>query len=79
METVKLQSRVGKDGILKLEVPVNMTDTDLEVLLVVQPIETEQTGRDKWLDFLEQTAGILGDDPMARPPQGDYEVREPVE
>src|SRR5687767_7346122 len=39
METIKLQSRVSKDGILRLEVPVNASDTEIEVVLVVQPMK----------------------------------------
>ncbi|WP_414543858.1 MULTISPECIES: ribbon-helix-helix domain-containing protein [Nostocaceae] len=29
--------------------------------------------------FFEQTAGCLQDDPLVRYPQGEYEVREPLE
>jgi hypothetical protein len=29
--------------------------------------------------FFERTAGSLTDDPMERPPQGDYEVRDEIE
>lgn len=30
-------------------------------------------------NFFEQTAGCLQDDPLVRYPQGEYEVREPLE
>ena len=36
MESVKLQARVGADGILRLEVPLDVKNVDLEVLLVFQ-------------------------------------------
>ncbi len=78
METIRVQSRVGEDGILRLQVPVGVVNTELDVVLVVQPLG-EQTEQDEWLSFLERTAGILADDPITRPPQGDYETREPVE
>ncbi len=29
--------------------------------------------------FFERTYGSLADDPMERPPQGDYEVRDEIE
>ena len=29
--------------------------------------------------FFERTAGSLADDPIERPPQGDYEVRDEIE
>ena len=38
METITLHSRVGADGLLKLQVPVNLTNTELKVVLVVQPV-----------------------------------------
>jgi len=78
VETIRVQSRVGEDGILRLQVPVGVVNTELDVVLVVQPLG-EQTEQDEWLSFLERTAGILADDPITRPPQGDYETREPVE
>lgn len=79
METIKLRSYVGEDGVLKLEVPISVTDTELEVVLVVQPVREERAEQSEWLAFLERTAGILADDPIDRPPQGGYDVREPVE
>ena len=38
METITLHSRVGADGLLKLQVPVNLTNTELDVVLIVQPV-----------------------------------------
>lgn len=38
METITLHSRVGADGLLKLLVPVKLTNTDLDcVVVIVQP------------------------------------------
>lgn len=79
METIKTHARVGKDGVLKLQVPLGLTDTDLEVLVIVQPIKPSVTSREEWLAFIERTAGSLADDPIERPPQGEYEIREPLE
>ena len=79
METIKAHARVGKDGLLKLEVPVNLKNVDLEVVLVIQTLPKADDDREEWLAFLEQTAGSLSDDPIKRPPQGDYDVREAIE
>ena len=38
METITLHSRVGADGLLKLQVPVHLTNTELDVVLIVQPV-----------------------------------------
>ncbi len=34
--------------------------------------------RIRWLAFIERTAGSLADDPIERPPQGDFETRDPL-
>ena len=38
MQSLTLHTRVGKDGILKLEMPIDMTDTELEIVLIFTPI-----------------------------------------
>ncbi len=38
MQSITLQSHVGADGVLKLQVPVGIANADLEVMVVVQPI-----------------------------------------
>jgi len=38
MQSATLHSHVGSDGILQLKVPPNFTNTDLTVVLTIQPI-----------------------------------------
>jgi hypothetical protein len=38
MQKVTLHSHVGSDGILQLKVPLDFTNTDLTVILTVQPV-----------------------------------------
>ncbi len=38
METMKLRSHIGTDGILQIEAPTNLKDTSVEVVVVVQPL-----------------------------------------
>lgn len=66
METIKTQARVGKDGVLKLEVPLDLKNVDLEVLIVVQPIHEVEEDQDEWLAFLERTASSLSTNPIKR-------------
>jgi hypothetical protein len=40
METIKLTAQVGADGMLNLQVPVSMTNAELEVIMVVQAVST---------------------------------------
>jgi hypothetical protein len=85
MESIKLQSHVGPDGVLKLEVPVGLSNVEYEVMVIMQPVHTatpsspetaklspEEPG---WPPgFFEQTEGSLEDDPIKRPSQGPYET-----
>jgi hypothetical protein len=81
MRNVHTRSRVGRDGLLKLEIPTELSETDIDVVVVYQPIETasakptpEEPG---WPPhFFEETAGQWQGEPLTREPQGEYEVRE---
>jgi len=84
MDSIKLRSHVGPDGILKLEVPVGVVNTDLDVVVSVEPVDNgaggktlEELGWPK--GFFEETAGAWAGEPLVREPQGVYEVRKPLE
>jgi len=78
MQSVKLQSWVGEDGVLRLELPLMLKNMGLELLIVFQPITPEAPAVDLgWpVGYFEQTYGSFQDDPLERPPQGEFEVRE---
>jgi len=38
MQSIKVRSHVGSDGILHLDIPVGVNDADLEVTVTVQPV-----------------------------------------
>ncbi len=73
MQSITLHTRVGKDGILKLETPIGMSDTELEVVLVLNPIIESVAG---WPpDFFTEVVGEWQGEPLVREPQGQYETR----
>jgi len=81
MQSIKVRSRVGADGMLHLQIPGGIKDTDLEVIVVFQPIvpATEaKTPEDLgWSPgFFERTFGCFQDEPLVRGEQGEYEIRE---
>ena len=84
MQSLTLHTRVGKDGILKLEMPIGLRDAEVEVILVVN--QTSEKGKFQpakkakgWPPgFFEATFGSLPDFPK-RASQGDYETREALE
>ena len=80
METIKLRTAVGEDGILKLELPTHVTNRELEVLVVMQLLEEEEVDELGWpKGFFDRTYGSLADDPIERPPQLPLEVRDEIE
>ncbi len=79
METITLHSRVGADGLLKLQVPVKMTNTDLEVVLIVQPVASAGQEHGWPPGFFEQTYGSFRDQPLVREAQGEYEIRDELD
>lgn len=84
MRSIKLKSRIGPDGILHLDIPVGLTDKDLEVMIIFQAIELKTTASPPkglgWPPgFFERTAGSIQDETFIRHPQGDFEEREPFE
>ncbi|NMG22246.1 hypothetical protein [Brasilonema bromeliae] len=43
METMKVRSHIGADGILQIQMPTDFKDTSVEVVLVVQPLSEQET------------------------------------
>ncbi len=60
MESIKVRQRVGADGMLRLELPVGLTDVDVEVMVIYQPVPSV-TGVGRSLASLY---GICADDPI---------------
>jgi hypothetical protein len=86
MQSIKIRSYVGKDGMLHLDIPVDLQETELEVTITVKPVRqtidllTEEEIKNlEWHDFINMTYGCLADDPITRYPQGEYEEREEIE
>jgi hypothetical protein len=42
METIKFKAHIGRDGLLKLDLPTGVTNRELEVVVVMQPLEAEE-------------------------------------
>jgi len=43
METMKHIAHIGTDGILQIMMPTDFQDTSVEVVVVVQPLSSEET------------------------------------
>ena len=60
METLKVSQRVGKDGILHLDIPVGFKDQDVEVMVIYQAVPSEAST----VMALEDLNGVCADDPI---------------
>lgn len=74
METLRLTTRVGSDGLVKLEIPTDLTNQDVEIVVVMQPLEREALDAMGYpVGYFEETYGMFAADPLERnqPPQPD--------
>lgn len=60
MESIKVHQRVGQDGILHLDLPIGLTAQDVDVMVIYQPAQGEETSEQS----LEQLYGVCADDPI---------------
>jgi hypothetical protein len=47
MESIKVRSHVGADGMLTIQMPPNLKEKDVEVVVVVQPLESDKKVAEK--------------------------------
>jgi hypothetical protein len=61
MRSILIRSRVGADGVLHLDVPSNLVETDVEVMVILQPVRPSDLGRTEELawstGFFESVVG----------------------
>ena len=73
MVTIPIRTRLEPDGTLELRVPTGLPESDVEVVIVVQPAKADSS----WPPgFFEETYGAFAETPLERPDQGAWEVRE---
>ncbi|WP_071190242.1 hypothetical protein [Trichormus sp. NMC-1] len=77
METITINSHVGQDGILRLDIPVNISNADLTVTIIVKPSdnyqqESKPKGKGWPANFFEETSGCLKDSPLIIDSEGVF-------
>lgn len=80
MQSVTVRSHIGADGILNLQIPVELKDVDVEVVVTMRPLEIDEiealAQSNGWpLGFFTQTMGKWEGEPLVREHQGEYEER----
>jgi hypothetical protein len=78
MSRVEVVSRVGSDGVLRLDVPLTPADAGREVRVTVEPLPGRTMTQEEWQAFINRTAGSISDPEFRRWEQGEFEEREPL-
>jgi hypothetical protein len=80
MKTIRTRSHVGSDGMLELKLDSGVRETDVEVVVVVQPVQQagwkSEAEKEAWRRFVNETAGAWQGEPLEWPEQGEFEKRE---
>jgi len=80
MQTITLKARADHNGVVKLEIPTNLADQEMEIVLVIQRLEGQAVDKMGYpIGYFDETYGSLADDPIERnqPPYAD--VRDEIE
>lgn len=87
MESIKIRTYIGDDGILQIQLPPEIANQELDVVIVFQPViqksiqsptETpEEIGYSR--KFVEEVIGSWEGDPLERPEQLPFEEREEIQ
>jgi hypothetical protein len=78
MHRLVVQSRVGSDGVLHIDIPMGKEVADREVQVTIVPIQMGPSPmtQEEWRQFVMETAGSITDPSFVRHEQGAYEQRE---
>jgi hypothetical protein len=80
VKTATIRTHVGSDGIVKLEFDSGMANLDLEVLVVMQPLQPEALDDMGYpIGYFDETYGSLADDPIERREELPLDIRDVLE
>lgn len=79
MNRIVVTTTVGSDGNLHLDLPLGAGEAGKEVQVTVEPIAAKKPmTQEEWRASVLATAGSISDPTFERPPQGEFEQREPL-
>ncbi|MBD2363861.1 hypothetical protein H6G36_22190 [Anabaena minutissima FACHB-250] len=87
MESIKIRTHIGNDGILQIQLPPESANQELDVVIVFQPVIPEpsetkaKTPQELGYShkFLENVIGSWEGEPLERPEQLPFENREEIQ
>jgi hypothetical protein len=79
MQTITLKARADRDGLLKLEIPTNLADRDVEIVLVMHPLTAKPLDDMGYpVGYFEETYGMFADEPLERNQPLSPDVRDEI-
>ncbi|MBX9679381.1 MAG: hypothetical protein K2X38_11515 [Gemmataceae bacterium] len=76
MSSIVVDSVIGPDGTLHLDVPMGIDKANQQVRVVIEAAAHTTMTRAEWEAFVRSMAGSITDPTFERPPQLPLEVRE---
>lgn len=78
MHRLVVQSRVGSDGILHIDIPLGKEVADREVQVTIDPVRLGSSSmtQDEWRQFVMVTGGSIIDPTFIRHEQGTFRLRD---
>lgn len=75
MNNIVIDSVIGPDGTLHLDVPIGIANANQPVRVVIEAARKPMT-HEEWVAFVRSLAGSITDPTFERPPQLPLETRE---
>jgi hypothetical protein len=75
MSNIVIDSVIGPDGTLRLDVPIGIESANQPVRVVIEAFRKPMTP-EEWRAFVRSMAGSITDPTFERPPQLPLETRE---
>ncbi len=80
MQTITLKTHADQDGLVKLVIPTDLAGRELEIVLVLQPLDAESLDEMGYpLGYFETTYGMFADEPLERDQPLSPDVRDDLE
>ena len=74
MHSIRMRSKVGKNGLLQVQLPQSTEGSELDIILVYEPASKFAASNKVNPKFY----GCIDDDTFVRHPQGTQSEREPI-
>lgn len=74
METLTIKARSDENGLIKLEIPTNNANQEIEIVLVMQSLNHQPVDEMGYpVGYFDEVYGSMADDPLERhqPPSPD--------